>query len=233
MIYRCVFYVLGLLILALGITLNTKTDLGVSPIISVAYSISSIWGLNFGNVALGMYVVFVLIEMFVHVLRFFRLRVGSLAPFPLRAVLLKDFLQIPLSWFFTRFLNLFALLFPQMTGSSAQELAWRYFVLILAIILTGIGAAMSLNMRLIPNSGDGVVQALADLFGTSVGLMKNIFDVCCISSTLAISFFFTGKLVGMGVGTVLAVIGVGRAIAAFNYFCGEKLVRMAGGNLHS
>ena len=40
--YRWGFYIAGLLILALGIILNTKSGLGVSPIISVAYSISTI-----------------------------------------------------------------------------------------------------------------------------------------------------------------------------------------------
>ena len=42
LIIRWVFYLLGLLILALGIMLNTKANLGVSPIISVPYSISHI-----------------------------------------------------------------------------------------------------------------------------------------------------------------------------------------------
>ena len=41
--FRVLFYVIGLLVLALGLTLNTKTGLGVSPIISVAYSISEIF----------------------------------------------------------------------------------------------------------------------------------------------------------------------------------------------
>lgn len=40
--FRIFFYILSLLILALGITLNTKTGLGVSPIISVSYSVSEI-----------------------------------------------------------------------------------------------------------------------------------------------------------------------------------------------
>ena len=35
-VYRMIFYVVGLLILALGIILNTKFGLGVSPIISVS-----------------------------------------------------------------------------------------------------------------------------------------------------------------------------------------------------
>ena len=41
-ILRGIFYIVGLLVLALGIILNTKAGLGVSPIISVSYSISMI-----------------------------------------------------------------------------------------------------------------------------------------------------------------------------------------------
>lgn len=37
---RGIIYLAGLAILALGITLNTKTGLGVSPIIAVAYAVS-------------------------------------------------------------------------------------------------------------------------------------------------------------------------------------------------
>lgn len=40
MIYRVLIYIAGLLILAMGLTLNTKAGLGVSPIISVSYSVS-------------------------------------------------------------------------------------------------------------------------------------------------------------------------------------------------
>lgn len=41
---RILIYVLSLIILACGITLNTKTKLGVSPVISVAYNIAVILG---------------------------------------------------------------------------------------------------------------------------------------------------------------------------------------------
>ena len=49
MVNRIIIYVAGLLVLALGIILNTKAGLGVSPIISVSYSISQINGFHFGN----------------------------------------------------------------------------------------------------------------------------------------------------------------------------------------
>lgn len=42
--YRWLFYLAGLFILALGLTLNTKTGLGVTPIISVPYKhCAGIW----------------------------------------------------------------------------------------------------------------------------------------------------------------------------------------------
>ena len=66
LIIRWVFYLLGLLILALGIMLNTKANLGVSPIISVPYSISHIIGFNFANMTMIVYFIFVLIEMIMH-----------------------------------------------------------------------------------------------------------------------------------------------------------------------
>ncbi len=67
--YRILFYAAGLLVLALGLTLNTKTGLGVSPIISVAYSISQIFDHNFGNMTLALYSVFVVIEIILHLIR--------------------------------------------------------------------------------------------------------------------------------------------------------------------
>ena len=58
---RVLFYLAGLLILAVGLTLNTKAGLGVSPIISVSYSTSVILGQNFGNMTFVLYGIFVVI----------------------------------------------------------------------------------------------------------------------------------------------------------------------------
>lgn len=104
----------------------------------------------------------------------------------------------------------------------------RILFLLLAIILTGIGAAMSLNMRVIPNPGDGIVQAIADCIHKSVGFTKNCVDLTSIAITSALSLSLTGHLVGIGLGTVLAMIGVGRIIALFNHFFYEKMRVLSG-----
>lgn len=235
-LFRGLFYAAGLLILALGLTLNTKTGLGVSPIISVAYSISVISDHNFGNMTLALYSVFVLIEMVLHLNRdrkYTKNSGGALAhagKTDRKLILLMDFLQIPLSLVFTRFLNLFSAVIPDLypdRQSTAGGMALRVIVLILAIILTGIGAAMSLNMRIVPNPGDGIVQAIADTIHKSVGFTKNCFDLTNITITVILSFIFAGHLVGVGVGTILAMVGVGRTIAVFNHFTYEPMKKAA------
>ena len=62
---RILFYLLGVIILALGLTLNTKTLLGVSAIISVPYTISILSGLNFGNMTFIVYTLMVLAQMWI------------------------------------------------------------------------------------------------------------------------------------------------------------------------
>lgn len=236
-IYRVLFYAAGLLVLALGLTLNTKTGLGVSPIISVAYSAATIFEHNFGNMTLALYSLFVVIEIVLHLIRecrYTKKSGGALAhagKTDRKLILLMDILQIPLSLIFTRFLNIFSDVIPNLYSNepaSAREMAVRIFFLVIAVILTGIGAAMSLNMRIVPNPGDGIVQAIADTIHKSVGFTKNCFDLINISITIIISFVFAGHLVGVGIGTILAMIGVGRTIAVFNHFTHQKMKTLAG-----
>ena len=101
-------------------------------------------------------------------------------------------------------------------------------VLAAGIILTGIGAAMSLNMRIIPNPGDGIVQAISDCIEKSVGFTKNCFDLFNICLTTFIGLIFAHKLIGIGLGTVIAVLGVGRVIAVFNHLFMKKMTAAAG-----
>ncbi len=132
---RAVFYFAGLVILSLGIILNTKSAFGVTPIISVAYCLSLIHNWNFGNASFVLYCVLAAIEYLVKGKNF-------------RPI---DLLQIPLSIVLTRFFNLFGAILPDVTALPA-----RILCLILGIALTGMGAAMNVNTRLIPNPGDGI-----------------------------------------------------------------------------
>lgn len=66
---RGLLYVLGMLILAVGLTLSTKATLGVSPIISIAYCVSELSGVSIGDTTLLLYVVLIAVQVALHSLR--------------------------------------------------------------------------------------------------------------------------------------------------------------------
>lgn len=204
---RWILYLLGFVALAFGIILNTKSDFGVTPIISVPYCISEIHHLNFGNASMVMYTVLAIVEYLLKGRNF----------------KLYDLLQIPLSFGLTRLFNVFGAELP-----NPATLGGRIVCLILGIIFTGLGASLSMNARLVPNPGDGIIQALSDRIHKKVGICKNCFDIGCVALTAVIGLVSTGHLVGIGIGTIAAMIFVGRVIALYNALFGKKAGELMG-----
>lgn len=197
-----------MVLLALGLTLNTKTGLGASAIVSIPFTLSEGTGLDFGDLTLVEYCVLVAAQFVVK---------GKNRTW-------MDLLQLVVSLVFTRFLNLFKAAIPYESGFLPADIA----LLVVAIILTGVGAAMTVDMQLVPNPGDGIVHSLAQRFGKELGLCKNLFDVGCVATSLVLGLAFGDPLLGIGLGTILSMVGVGRSIAVFNGLCKPRLLAMAG-----
>ena len=190
---RWVLYLLGMLVLALGLTLNTKAGLGVSPIISIAFAVSEIWGWNFGDMTFLLYSLFVA------------------GQFVLRGKNSR---------------NLYSALIPY--EAAEHGFLANFGLLLAAIFFTGAGAAITVNMKLVPNPGDGIVAAVAERLGRDQGFAKNVVDVGCVAATCVLGLLAAGRIVGIGVGTIAAMIGVGRSIALVNYLGKQKMCLAAG-----
>jgi len=211
-IIRVIIYIAGLCVLALGLTLSTKADLGVSPIIAVSFGISQLTGARFGDMTFVLYASFVIIEMVLHILP------GKRTPQDKKKAVIADLLQLPLSYVFTMILNVLSGMIP-----AAESMTMRVVVLLVSVVLVGTGAALSLDMRLIANPGDGLVQAISDRAGISLGLTKNIVDITCVTITCIITLAAAHRIIGVGIGTLIAMLGIGRVIAALNGLFGERL----------
>ncbi|MCI6711333.1 MAG: DUF6198 family protein [Firmicutes bacterium] len=207
MAFRLLIYAAGLIILACGITMNTKTGMGVSPITSVPYSISEIWGLNFGNMTFIVYTIFVIIQAVL-----------------MRRITLDLILQLPLSLVFTRFLNLFDMILPE-SGSYIWE---KLLMLAVAISLTGIGIIMSVRTDFVPNPGDGIVNEIAIVIKKSMGFTKNCFDLLNLCISCSVGMIFAGHLIGIGLGTVLTMLLTGRAVALFSFIFLKPMLHACG-----
>lgn len=210
MAWRIGIYLVGMTVLALGITLNTLSGLGTSAIISMPYTVSRGASFSFANLTLLLYCVFVAAEFVIKGKQRSRL----------------DLLQIPLSIVFTRFMALFQLIITYQSGFMLTDL----LVLVIGILLTGIGAATTVDMMLIPNPGDGIVNSISMRTGKELGLCKNCFDLGSVTCSVLIGFAFGSPLLGIGLGTLLSMLGVGRVMAIWNRMVKQKLVRLAGLN---
>lgn len=206
---RWVVYLVGMFILAAGLTLNTKTGLGASAIVSVAHTISLCTGFTLGNITLVTYLLFIAAQF---VLKG-KQRSGL------------DLLQLVVSVVFTRVLDL---LKAAVTYQSGQNLVFDLLLLALSIVLTGTGAAMVLSMDLIPNPADGIVNALSMRSGKEVGICKSCFDIVNVAASFLIGLAHGNPLLGIGVGTILSMLCIGRYISLFNKFFRRKL-RLAAG----
>ena len=199
---RRAVYVIGVLLLACGITLNTRTDLGVAPILSVAYNLSLLLGIPFSLMSFFYYCFLILVQLALLGRRF--------AP--------VQWLQLAASFLTSFFIGLFSRLIP-----PAQGLPLRIGFLLLAILLTGAGIVLSVGAKFVPNPGDGTANAIALRTGRSLGLSKNILDIASFLLALLLGLLFRGKILGVGVGTVVTMLLTGRVVALLQ----KPLLRLA------
>lgn len=206
--WRCLIYGAGVIFMAVGLTLNTKTRLGVGAVASIAYSGSLAWGMDYGKLAFVVYMAAILFQL----------------------LLKKEnrnwkiCLQLPFSAVFSTLLTLF----DQYIQLSPTALWQRLLMLLAAIGITALGLLLMVDMKLIANPADALADAVGDLLGKDVGLGKNVIDAVSVTITCAIGLAASGKPLGIGVGTVAAMLLTGRLVSFFRALLEEKIQALAG-----
>lgn len=182
---RIGIYFFGLVILCLGVVLNTKTNLGVAAINGIPYVLANSTSITLGTAVLMMYCLFVGIQCVVN-----------------KRINLMTLLQLPISLLFGRmvdFINGYVLQF------EAHTFIQGLIMLVIAIVLVAIGTTLVVSMNIVPNAPDGLVQAIAKRWNQSFGKVKLIFDGCCLCIAAIISWLMLHQIVGLGIGTVCSM----------------------------
>lgn len=195
---RYALCVLGLLIMALGVAITKKGNLGVSPISSVA----NVMSLRFTVLSMGNWLILwncVLI-------------LGQIV------VLRKDFqwyqlLQLPLSFLFGWFtdLGLWLVSFLPVTNYAMQ-----LGCVLVGVVVLGLGVSLTVIANVIMNSGEALVKAFSDTTGKEFGSLKIAFDVFCVILAAVISLLsFHFRIVGIREGTVIHAFCTGLTVRFF------------------
>ena len=113
---RIPMYFIGLFVMTIGIALSVKSNLGVSPVSSIPYTITCVWGIEMGKATILFHIVLVILQIL---------------------LLRKNFkpvqlLQIPVGvifGYFTTFCNYMACFLP-----TPENLAIRIFMVLLSTV---------------------------------------------------------------------------------------------------
>lgn len=197
---RVPLYILGLIILAAGIDMNTKTQLGISPIISVAYNISAITGIAIGVTTFVYYVSLIFLQLL--------LLKGKLPPI--------QWLQVLASSVTSLFIQIYDDLIP-----VPETYPGKFALLAAAIVVTALGVVIVVRQDIVPNPADGLAKAVAQVLHKDLGFGKNVIDFVAVIVSALIGLIARGRIMNIGIGTLLSVIFVGRAIALIQHLLGK------------
>ena len=130
MIKRITIYIIGVVVLSIGIVFTTIANLGVAPINTIPLVLSNILNITLGNATTIIYIGFVLAQMII-----------------LKTINIKLLSQLPFSILFGYLVDFMFMVFSLNLDTDIK----RWISLLFGIILIGLGAYLTVKMNVIMN----------------------------------------------------------------------------------
>ena len=194
---RYLWFLAGVLINSFGVALITRAALGTSPISSLPYVLSFRFPVTLGQFTFAMNLFFILGQVL---------------------LLRRDFqpiqlLQVAVNAVFSAFIDVSMGLLSWLEISS---LPMAVLVLVLGCAVLAFGISVEVAPRVLMVPGEGIVQAIAAVTGWRFGNVKVGFDAALVATALVLSLLFFHRLQGLGAGTILSALAVGRFVNLYN-----------------
>lgn len=194
---RWLFFVLGVALNSWGIALITKGALGTSPISSLPYVLSMQYPFTLGEFTFVMNTLFVIAQ----------------------AVLLRgDFklfqvLQMAVNVVFSALIDVSM---GALWWLSPANLVEELLAVVVGSAALGFGVAIEVAPNVLMVPGEGIVRAISTVCHKRFGSTKVAFDCTLVGLAVVMSFVFFGELRGVGLGTLISALVVGRFVNFFN-----------------
>lgn len=187
----------GILVMAAGIVIVTKSATGNTPISSTGYVLSVAFPeISYGVFMFGWNVFLLLLQIVILRSRF---RLSSLV-------------QIPISVLFSIGIDGFAHLFSFMVPVNYLV---SIGLLALGICVLALGVACTVVANVALNCGEALVAAVTSKTGWNFGHTKVGFDVTCVAFACITSLALTGGIIGVREGTIAAAFITGFVVNFF------------------
>lgn len=205
---RIPMYLIGLFIMTIGIAFSVRSDLGVSPVSSVPYTMTVVWGVEMGLATFLFHIVLVLIQILL-------LR---------RKFKIKNLIQIAVGvvfGLFTTLCNNLVMLIP-----IPDSLPFRIAMLAISITVVAFGLFLYVPADIMPLAGEGTILAVSEITGFKFSNVKIGFDVSLSVISLAVCLIAVHGMGSVGVGTVVSAVLTGLVLGIITKVLGEKRDRL-------
>ena len=201
-------YFIGLFIMTIGISLSVKSDLGVSPVSSIPYTITCVWGIEMGKATILFHCALVVIQIII-------LR---------RSFKIKNLLQVAVGivfGYFTTFCNYCVSFLP-----STDNLIIRLIMTLASAVLVALGIFLYVPADIMPLAGEGTMQAVSDITGVEFSKVKIAFDVTMVAISLTVCLIAIHSMGSVGAGTIISSVLVGLILGVITKLFGKYRDRL-------
>ena len=185
-ILRVILLLIGVVLVALGIALSVKSELGVSAISSFPYVISVFTGVNLSIMLFIHNIVLVLIEC---------LLLGRDFKFITLA-------QIPFAFMLSTSLNVTERI---LTFSVSDSAYWvRFAVMLGSICSFAVGIYLLVEANLVVNIPEGLNRSITNRFQVRFSRVKIGIDLTHVGLSALLGLIFFGRIIGVREGTLFS-----------------------------
>lgn len=188
---RIPVYFVGLFIMTIGIAVSVKSNFGVSPVSSIPYTMTCVWGIEMGNATIIFHCALVLIQIIL-------LR---------RQFKIINLLQIPVGIVFGKFTtlcNYLATFFP-----APENIAVRFAMVLVSALFVAVGIFFYVPVNIMPLAGEGCMGTISQVSGVEFSKIKIIFDCSMVAVSLATCLIAIHNFGSVGIGTIISAFLVG------------------------
>ena len=191
---RAAQYFGGLVVMAMGVVLMKRVDLGISPITAVPAAVSAITPFSLGNMTIFLHALCVVGQILV-----------------VKRVTLKSILTMLVGVPFGYIIDGLMLLF----NPGAMGWALRIVLLIIGLALSGLGVRLVVGSDLMLPAPDELSHTISQVYRKKLSNVKIVSDAIYVAIAVAVDLIFSHRVFTVGVGTVLSVLLVGRFVGWF------------------
>lgn len=200
---RYLFFIAGLYVNSLGISLITKAELGTSPISSIPYTLSIGFPLSLGMFTLFYSLLLIVIQLVILGRRFPR----------------QFWLQLPVSLGFSLFIDLSM---GSLWFLSPESYPVKLICLLVGCLVLGVGVFMEMAASVVMLPGECTIKAISSTWNKDFGKTKVAVDLTMALSAAALGFFLYGALTGVREGTLISALLVGLIARWINQHLGSR-----------